>query len=75
MKRDLAEMEHMIDEYLAFARGQGGEAVEIVGLRGLIEEVTEGAARAGAEVQVEADPRPDPPACGPTPSSAPSPIW
>ena len=26
MKRDLAEMEHMIDEYLAFARGEGGEA-------------------------------------------------
>ena len=25
---DLAEMEHMIDEYLAFARGQGGEALE-----------------------------------------------
>jgi two-component system osmolarity sensor histidine kinase EnvZ len=34
MKRDLAEMEHMIDEYLAFARGQGGEAVETVTLQG-----------------------------------------
>jgi two-component system osmolarity sensor histidine kinase EnvZ len=55
MKRDLSEMEHMIDEYLAFARGEGGEAVETVGLRGLIEEVSEGAARAGAAVQVEAD--------------------
>ena len=31
MKRDLAEMEHMIDEYLAFARGEGGEALERVG--------------------------------------------
>ena len=30
MKRDLAEMEHMIDEYLAFARGEGGEALETV---------------------------------------------
>jgi two-component system osmolarity sensor histidine kinase EnvZ len=56
MKRDLAEMEHMIDEYLAFARGQGGEAVEIVGLKRLIDEVSEGAARAGAQVQVAADP-------------------
>jgi two-component system osmolarity sensor histidine kinase EnvZ len=56
MKRDLAEMEHMIDEYLAFARGQGGEAVETVGLRALIEEVSEGAARAGADVEVAADP-------------------
>jgi two-component system osmolarity sensor histidine kinase EnvZ len=24
MKGDLSEMEHMIDEYLAFARGEGG---------------------------------------------------
>jgi two-component system osmolarity sensor histidine kinase EnvZ len=55
MKRDLAEMEHMIDEYLAFARGEDGEALEIVALRGLIQEVSEGAARAGAQVQVDAD--------------------
>jgi len=45
----------MIDEYLAFARGEGGEAVESVGLRTLIEEVTEGAARAGALVSIEVD--------------------
>ncbi|HEX3699717.1 MAG TPA: ATP-binding protein [Phenylobacterium sp.] len=56
MKGDVAEMEHMIDEYLAFARGEGGEAVEIVRLRDLIEEVSEGALRAGAQVSVEADP-------------------
>ncbi|MFN3523512.1 MAG: ATP-binding protein [Phenylobacterium sp.] len=56
MKRDLAEMEHMIDEYLAFARGEGGEAVETVWLRSLIEEVGQGASRAGAQVRVAADP-------------------
>ena len=56
MKRDLAEMEHMIDEYLAFARGQGGENVETVTVRGLIEEVSEGAKRAGAHVDVHIDP-------------------
>jgi two-component system osmolarity sensor histidine kinase EnvZ len=56
MKGDVAEMEHMIDEYLAFARGEGGEAVESVRLRDLIDEVSEGAVRAGAEVKVEADP-------------------
>jgi two-component system osmolarity sensor histidine kinase EnvZ len=56
MKRDLAEMEHMIDEYLAFARGQGGESVETVAVRGLIEEVSEGAKRAGAQVKVRIDP-------------------
>jgi two-component system osmolarity sensor histidine kinase EnvZ len=56
MKRDLREMEHMIDEYLAFARGQGGEVIETVLLKGLVEEVSEGAVRAGAKVSVDADP-------------------
>jgi two-component system osmolarity sensor histidine kinase EnvZ len=49
-------MEHMIDEYLAFARGEGGEAVETVKLQALIEQVSEGARRAGAKVAVEVDP-------------------
>jgi two-component system osmolarity sensor histidine kinase EnvZ len=56
MKKDLAEMEHMIDEYLAFAKGEGGEVVETVFLRPLIDEVSEGAVRAGAQVSVAADP-------------------
>ena len=56
MKRDLAEMEHMIDEYLAFARGEAGERAENVHLRALIEEVCQGARRAGADVEVLADP-------------------
>ena len=56
MKRDLSEMEHMIDEYLAFARGEGGEASEAVPLRPLIEAVSEGARRLGAQVRVDADP-------------------
>jgi len=49
-------MEHMIDEYLAFARGEGGEAVEMTVLRDLIQEVSEGAARAGAEVGIDVAP-------------------
>ncbi len=56
MKRDLAEMEYMIDEYLAFARGEASEAVEAVNVRALIEEVCEGARRVGAQVEVSADP-------------------
>lgn len=56
MKRDLADMEHMIDEYLAFARGEGGESAEPIRLRPLIETVSEGAVRLGAEVRVVADP-------------------
>jgi len=55
MKGDLAEMEHMIDEYLAFARGEGGEALERTLLAPLLGEVSEGAVRAGAEVRVAAD--------------------
>jgi two-component system osmolarity sensor histidine kinase EnvZ len=49
-------MEHTIDEYLAFARGEGGEEVETVGLRALLDEVAESARRVGAEVSVFADP-------------------
>ena len=56
IKRDLSEMEHMIDEYLAFARGQGGEAVETVYLDDLVREVSEGAIRSGASVTVDAEP-------------------
>ncbi|MBV8593215.1 MAG: two-component sensor histidine kinase, partial [Caulobacteraceae bacterium] len=55
MKRDLADMEHMIDEYLAFARGEGGEGMAEVNLLSLLQEVSEGAARAGARVTVGAD--------------------
>ncbi|RAK64212.1 ATP-binding protein [Phenylobacterium kunshanense] len=56
MKRDLVEMEHMIDEYLAFARGEGGEAAEAAPLQPLIEAVSEGARRAGAQVTVDVAP-------------------
>ncbi len=42
MQSDLSEMEHMIDEYLDFARGQGPESLVDVGLRGLIEGVSRG---------------------------------
>ena len=48
-------MEHMIDEYLAFARGEGGEALERVAMAPLLDEISEGALRAGAEVKVDAD--------------------
>ncbi len=56
IKRDLSEMEHMIDEYLAFARGQGGEAIEQTPLRELIEAVGEGATRAGAALSFQVEP-------------------
>ncbi|HEY2659090.1 MAG TPA: ATP-binding protein [Caulobacteraceae bacterium] len=55
IKRDLSEMEHMIDEYLAFARGQGGEAAEEALLRPLIEAVADGAVRGGASLSLQID--------------------
>ena len=55
MKRDLAEMEHMIDEYLAFARGEGGEALERIAVAPLLDEISESALRTGADVKVDAD--------------------
>ena len=54
IKSDLAEMEHMIEEFLAFARGEGGEAVEDVDLSDLIRSVAEGAKRAGGALTVHA---------------------
>jgi len=56
IQRDLREMEYMIDEYLAFARGQGGEAAEPVAVRPMLDEIADGAARTGAKVQITADP-------------------
>ena len=53
MKGDLAEMEHMIDEYLAFARGEGGEAIQVVDLSELVEGVVADAERGGAAVETE----------------------
>jgi len=56
MKDDLAEMEHMIDEYLAFAAGEGGESLERIDLPDLIEQVCQDAARAGARLVVNVPP-------------------
>ncbi len=55
MAGDLREMEHMVEEYLDFARGQGSEAPEAVDLAALLHEVGEGAARAGAQVSVQSE--------------------
>lgn len=54
MKGDLDEMEHMIDEYLAFARGEAGEAAQTVDVSALLKAAGDDAKRAGAEVEVTA---------------------
>jgi len=52
LERDLAEMEAMIEAYLAFARGEGAEQVQPADLAELIEEVARKARRNGAVVTV-----------------------
>ena len=54
MQGDLDEMEHMIDEYLAFARGEAGEAAQTVPVADLLAVAAENARRIGAEVEVVA---------------------
>jgi len=54
-KRDLAEMEATLDEYLTFAKGLGEEALVDVDLAQITREVVADSARAGAEIRVTAD--------------------
>jgi two-component system osmolarity sensor histidine kinase EnvZ len=46
MRGDVAEMEHMLDDYLAFARGEGGEESKIADLTELVDDTANAAARA-----------------------------
>jgi two-component system, OmpR family, osmolarity sensor histidine kinase EnvZ len=41
LKADVNEMQHMLEDYLAFTRGDGGEEAKPTNLRELLEEVTE----------------------------------
>ncbi|MES2254188.1 MAG: ATP-binding protein [Pseudomonadota bacterium] len=47
-KADIAEMEHMLDDYLAFARGEGGEDAEEADLGELVHDTATAAAKARA---------------------------
>ncbi|MBP2294520.1 ATP-binding protein [Azospirillum rugosum] len=52
---DVAEMETMIEGYLAFARGEGTEAVAPTDLTRILNETVAGARREGAEVLLETE--------------------
>lgn len=52
MQGDLDEMEHMIDEYLAFARGEAGEAAQRILMDSLLAEAGNDIRRSGAEVEI-----------------------
>jgi len=52
MRHDIAEMEHMLDEYLAFARGEGGEDSSLTDLGALVRETVAAAERAQPGVRI-----------------------
>jgi two-component system osmolarity sensor histidine kinase EnvZ len=54
LRADIAEMEGMLDEYLAFARGEGGEAPVDTDLKALLSEVVRGHQGNGKDVTLEA---------------------
>jgi two-component system osmolarity sensor histidine kinase EnvZ len=53
LRGDIAEMERMLDEYLAFARGEGGEESEVTDLGELVRDAAAAAAKAKAGREVE----------------------
>ncbi|MEM6663333.1 MAG: ATP-binding protein [Pseudomonadota bacterium] len=55
LARDVAEMEHMLSGFLAFAKGEGGEASAPASAVELAEEVAADARRRGGEVSVYAE--------------------
>jgi two-component system osmolarity sensor histidine kinase EnvZ len=52
MRGDIAEMEHMLDDYLAFARGEGGEEASLTDLSELVRDAAWAAGRAKSAAQV-----------------------
>jgi two-component system osmolarity sensor histidine kinase EnvZ len=52
MRGDIAEMEHMLDDYLAFARGEGGEEASLTDLGELVRDAASAAERAKPTSQI-----------------------
>ena len=50
MERDVNEMQHMLEDYLAFAKGDGGEEARPTRLRHLLEQIVDEAAAQGMPV-------------------------
>jgi two-component system osmolarity sensor histidine kinase EnvZ len=53
MRDDIAEMEHMLDDYLAFARGEGGEDASLTDLSELVRDTASAAERAQPQSQIQ----------------------
>ena len=54
-EQDLQLMEHMIDEYMAFARGQGGEAPVSTDLAGIIDDIAGDVRRIGSPITLDVE--------------------
>src|SRR5271169_2781529 len=54
LQQDVDEMQAMLEGYLAFARGDGGELTMLTNLRSTLEELRAGAVRHGAHLSIEA---------------------
>ena len=55
LKEDVSEMEHMLEGYLAFARGEGDEAPELTDIGGMLDEVVGQSRRNGAAVDLHTE--------------------
>ena len=55
LKADIAEMEHMLEGYLAFARGEGDETPKSTNLSSMLGDVVLSARRKGAEVDLHTE--------------------
>ena len=50
LETDIADMEHMLEEYLAFARGEGGEKAEETSLTDMLTDIVSKARRKGGAI-------------------------
>lgn len=55
LNTDVADMEHMLEEYLAFARGEAGEKVEPTSLTDVLNEITAQARRKGGAIDLHTE--------------------
>lgn len=53
LRADVAEMQHMLEDYLAFARGHGGEEAKPTSLKTLLNEILDEASVLGVDVQIK----------------------
>ena len=53
LKADVDEMQHMLEDYLAFARGDGGEEAKPTNLTGLLEEILEESQVYGTAIELK----------------------